>query len=100
VTQAFLLDASPDLAIIDLEMPRLGGYSTAVALRAVEQAFDRVPIPVLCFSAHSGDDAFRKALDTVGSATYLNKGGGGGLDELFNRLAQVLRTFRGQAALG
>ena len=51
------------------------------------------------FSARVCDDTFRRAMEEVGSASYLNKAGSGP-EELIGRLAQVLQTFSGAPALG
>lgn len=87
-----------DLVILDLEMPGLSGYHAAVALRAVESAFGLEPLPILFFSAHPCDERFKRAMQELGRAQYINKGEGP-VTELFPRLEQVLRTFRGLPAL-
>lgn len=99
VTRLFLRNENVDVCILDLEMPRLSGYHAAIALRALEQAFEVPPTPVLFFSARLCDEALRKAMEEVGHATYLHKAPEGGLEGMFERLAQVLRSIEGRPAL-
>jgi CheY-like chemotaxis protein len=98
VVEQWVRHQPPDLCVLDLEMPGLSGYHAAVALRAVERAFAGKPTPVVFFTARICDPTFKRAMDEIGSATYLNKAGNGPAD-LFARLAAVLRTFSGQPAL-
>ena len=57
----------PDLVILDLTMPVMGGYAAAVELRRV------VPeIPVLFFSIHDGPQLIRDAKE-VGARGFLRK---------------------------
>jgi CheY-like chemotaxis protein len=99
MTRQLLVSDPPDLCILDLEMPVLGGYHAAVSLRSVEQAFQSSPVPILFFTARPCDEVFRKALAQVGHASYLNKSSQAGPAEFFGRLEQVLRTFQGKPAL-
>lgn len=94
----FIRKQAPDLFILDLEMPGLSGFHAAVAARAAERAFGLAATPILFFSAHPCDDRFKKAMSELGGSTYLNKGAGKP-QELFDRVEQVLRTFKGRAAL-
>lgn len=98
VTEHLVRRQAPDLCILDLEMPGLSGYHAAVALRAIERAFGGKPTPVVFFTARVCDETFKRAMNEIGQATYLNKAGNGPA-ELFGRLAAVLRTFGGQPAL-
>jgi CheY-like chemotaxis protein len=82
------------LAVLDLDMPKLNGYQTAIALRAVERGFARtIPTPILFFTSHACDDVFRKVLDYCQPARYLNKGADATPDRIASRLTQVLASF-------
>jgi len=95
-TEHLLRLQPPDLYILDLEMPGLSGFHAAIALRAVERAMGRPPTPVLFFSARLCDAPFRKAMEEVGNAGYLNKAGASP-EQLLSRLTQVLQTFAARA---
>jgi DNA-binding NarL/FixJ family response regulator len=58
---------SPDVAIIDLEMPGLDGFGVAKTLKR-EQA----GVPVILLTAHKGDPLLRKAAD-LGFLGYMLK---------------------------
>jgi CheY-like chemotaxis protein len=98
-TRLLLRNERIDLCILDLEMPRLSGYHAAIALRALELAFEVQPTPVLFFSARVCDEPLRRAMEEVGHAIYLHKAPATGPEEMFERLAQVLRTIEGRPAL-
>ena len=98
VTDHLLRRRPPDLCILDLEMPGLSGYHTALSLRAIERAFNVPHAPILFFSARVCDETFKRAMEEIGHAGYLNKGGSAP-GEFFGRLEQVLRTFHGEPAL-
>ena len=98
VTDHLLRRRPPDLCILDLEMPGLSGYHTALALRSIERAFNVPHAPILFFSARVCDETFKRAMEEVGHASYLNKGGSAP-GEFFGRLERVLRTFQGEPAL-
>ena len=59
----------PDLIILDLKMPDLGGFEFMEVLR---ENGDWMDIPVVILSAVSDSDSIRKALD-LGAADYLTK---------------------------
>jgi CheY-like chemotaxis protein len=93
-TQAFIAEANVDLAILDLELPGLGGFAAAVALRAIEKGFRRPPTPILFFSGRALDDAAKRTLKTVEMATFLSKDAAQGPEQGFARLADALRILR------
>ena len=57
----------PDLVILDLTMPVMGGYAAAVELRRLAPE-----IPVLFFSIHEGTQLIRDAKE-VGARGFLKK---------------------------
>jgi chemotaxis protein histidine kinase CheA/ActR/RegA family two-component response regulator len=61
--------ASPDLILLDVEMPRMDGYELLATLKANESYRN---IPVVMVTSRAGDKHRRKALD-LGSAGYLVK---------------------------
>ena len=62
-------EQSPDLVILDLNMPRLNGYQVCERLKADPETSD---IPVLMLTAYSGPDQRVKGLQ-LGAADYLAK---------------------------
>lgn len=62
--------ARPDVALVDLDMPRLDGWGLLSRLRADPRLFD---VPVLFFSAH---DDYLQGLSAIeaGARDYLRKG--------------------------
>jgi CheY-like chemotaxis protein len=94
VTQAFIANAQIDLAILDLELPGLGGFAAAIAMRAIERAFNVDPAPIVFFSGRTLDEAARRSLATVESSMFLSKDTGRGAGHLFAKLAENLRTLR------
>jgi len=83
-----------DLIVLDVEMPVLNGYSTAISLRAFERGLRQNPTPILFFSSRVCDETFRKVLEHCQPARYLNKGADGSPPRIAERLAQVLSTLR------
>lgn len=81
---------SIDLVILDLEMPILGGYHTAIALRAFERGLRVRPVPVVFFTAYPFNATFKKVLEHCGPARYLNKGVDASPPRIAARLVQVL----------
>jgi PAS domain S-box-containing protein len=54
---------SYDLILMDIEMPIMDGYSATRAIRAIEQASGRRPVPILALTASVLAEALKKAID-------------------------------------
>ena len=87
-----------DLLIFDVNMPILDGINAAVCVRAAEKAAGLPPHPILFFTSNICDDAFRRALEYLAPARYLNKGTGSSGSELGERLVAVLQNLLSGAA--
>ena len=61
-------DLQPDLVLLDLEMPRLGGLAAIPRLRAQPR-----PPHIVAMSMYGADEACTLAL-AAGAATYVEKG--------------------------
>ncbi|RME85555.1 MAG: PAS domain-containing sensor histidine kinase, partial [Planctomycetota bacterium] len=63
---------SYDLVLMDLQMPGMDGYETSQALRALEKAEHRNPVPIVALSAHALKHYRDKALE-IGMNDFLQK---------------------------
>jgi DNA-binding NarL/FixJ family response regulator len=55
---ALITQSRPDVAILDIEMPRLSGFDVARAVREL-----RLPVEIVFLTMHKDEDIFNKALD-------------------------------------
>jgi two-component system, chemotaxis family, protein-glutamate methylesterase/glutaminase len=82
-----VFDLKPDLVTLDLEMPRLDGFTF---LRMVMQ---NQPTPVVVVSARSEDESVFKALE-LGAVEFVAKPSGRVSPELFNIRGDLVRKVR------
>ncbi len=61
-----VLDARPDLVIMDIKMPKLSG------LQASRTIMEKAPVPIILLTAYT-DDAFIEEAASVGAMAYLVK---------------------------
>ena len=59
----------PDVALLDIEMPRMDGYELTVALRARPQC---AQLPIVVLTSRAGDKHRRRAFE-LGATEYLVK---------------------------
>lgn len=92
LTERFEKREPVDLAILDIQMPVMSGINAAVALRAVENGFEREKrrIPILFFSVKKCDEMLKKVMQFCAPAHYINKGTNDSKEALFNRVKQVI----------
>lgn len=84
-------ELKPDLVTLDLEMPRMGGFSM---LRLMMQAR---PTPVLVISSHSGEADVFKALE-LGAIDFVAKPSRPASSQLYSiqeNLTRIIRDFAG-----
>lgn len=81
------------VAIFDLQMPKLNGLAAAIALRAIEEAFGRKPLPVIFFSSVRINDSLRAAMQEVNPAAYLHKSNSDNPEAMVGRLEQVMAAM-------
>lgn len=55
---ALIEESRPDVAILDVEMPKMGGFEVAGAIRK-----RRLPVEIVFLTMHKDEDIFNKALD-------------------------------------
>lgn len=78
------------IAIFDLQMPKLNGIGAATALRAVEAALGRKPLPVIFFSAVRVNDKLKEAMTDAMPASYLHKSDTENPENMLGRLEEVM----------
>lgn len=82
-----------NLIILDIRMPFLSGISTAIAIRAIEDAMEKPKTPILFFSVKQADDELKKFIEHTTPAFYLNKGATENIEDLEKRLVYALKTI-------
>jgi putative two-component system response regulator len=88
-----LENVTPDLILLDVEMPEMDGYTAIKQLKADERFAD---IPVIFLTSKSDDSSELEGFD-LGAADYLTKPFSGPL--LLKRIANQLLIVRSQVAL-
>jgi CheY-like chemotaxis protein len=63
-----------DIAIIDLNMPVMDGLTAARMIRSLEAQKNLKAVPIIFFSAEKADDNFKKQMENLSPANYMNKG--------------------------
>ncbi|MFO8055926.1 MAG: response regulator [bacterium] len=81
------------LVVMDVKMPVLNGISSAVAMRAHEQAQDMDNVPILFFTSKRCDETFRKVLLHCAPAMYINKGSSVSPNQLQDRVGKVVNQL-------
>jgi CheY-like chemotaxis protein len=79
-----------DLAIIDLVMPIMDGFTAAKTLRTLEFQHKISATPIIFFSAVQADDTFREKMEMLNPAIYLNKGADPEPESLARRVEQLV----------
>jgi len=79
-----------DVAIIDVVMPIMDGFTAAKTLRAIESKYKISATPIIFFSAVQADDSFREKMELLSPAMYLNKGADSEPDSLARRVKQLV----------
>lgn len=84
-----------DLIMLDVNMPILDGINAALCIRAAEKAAGGAKHPLLFFTSNLIDERFRRALEYLSPARYINKGAAGSGPDLGDRLVAVVRSLVG-----
>lgn len=79
-----------DIAIIDLNMPVMDGLTTARMIRSLEAQKNRKAVPIIFFSAEKADDTFKKQMENLAPANYMNKGNDANHDTLASRVESLI----------
>jgi hypothetical protein len=83
----------PVLAVLEVELPMLGGAAAAQALRAIEKGLGLPATPLLFYTTSPADEAFRGFLSHVGRAVHLQKAADVPPDEQAKRLAVAVKRL-------
>ncbi|OHE70509.1 MAG: hypothetical protein A2007_03275 [Verrucomicrobia bacterium GWC2_42_7] len=68
----YLKDHTPDLILMDIQMPELDGYNTTQRIRKGEVGAENKNIPIIAFTAYATPDDRRKSLD-AGVNSFITK---------------------------
>jgi len=79
-----------DLAIIDLNMPVMDGFTAARAIRALEVQHKAEKVPIVFFSAVKADENLKKQMATLDPAGYVNKGSDPDPEKLVDRVEYLM----------
>ena len=79
-----------DIAIIDLNMPVMDGLTAARMIRSIEAHNNNKAVPIIFFSAEKADDNFKKQMESLDPANYMNKGNDTNPDTLASRVESLI----------
>ncbi|HEY4717132.1 MAG TPA: response regulator [bacterium] len=80
-----------NIVILDVNMPQINGVNAAKTFRVLEESFGKkFKTPILFFSVVRCDENFKKFLDFIKPAAYLNKGNSSNPDDLAKRVLDVI----------
>ncbi len=77
-------------AIIDLNMPVMDGLTAARTLRALEEKDSIIKVPIVFFSGVKADESFRRKMELLAPAHYVNKGTDPDPENLVKRVQGLL----------
>ena len=95
LTRSLVAGRKTDLLILDIRLPLLDGRDAAFVVRAVESALGMRKTPILFFSPVICDVPFKAMLEQLGNAKYVRKSEGKTVDQLSDRIAQVVGKLVG-----
>ena len=79
-----------DLAILDIEMPGMDGFTAARVLRTLESSLKVKHCPIIFFSGKKADEALKKQMALYSPVRYLNKGSDGDIEDLMSRVGALV----------
>jgi CheY-like chemotaxis protein len=79
-----------DLAIIDLNMPVMDGFTAARGVRALEIQHKSEKVPIVFFSAVKADENLKKQMTAFDPAGYVNKGSDPDPEKLVARVEYLM----------
>ncbi|HEY4717254.1 MAG TPA: response regulator [bacterium] len=83
------------LIVLDVNMPKVGGFETALAVRDIEKDFQHIPpVPILFFTVRKADQHIRELLQKLSPAAYVNKGIEASPQKLAERLYKVIISLK------
>ncbi len=91
-TRAIEAGRRPLFAIVDLSMPVMDGLTAVKTIRSIEEKMSIDRMPVVFFSAIKADEDFKKQMELLRPANYINKGSSEKKEDLVQRI-EALITF-------
>jgi CheY-like chemotaxis protein len=79
-----------DLAILDIEMPGMDGFTAARVLRTLESKLRGKPCPIIFFSGKKADENLKRQMALYSPVRYLNKGTEGDVEDLMSRVGALV----------
>jgi CheY-like chemotaxis protein len=95
-TQRVTANQPLSLVILDLEMPVMDGITAARIIRTVETKCGVAKTPILFFSGRKCDDGFKRQLEALAPASYVNKGSDADPEQLIERIDQLVIHLQNQ----
>ena len=86
---------SVDLAILDIEMPVMDGFTAARVLRSLEKKLRVPPCPIIFFSAKKAGESLKRQMALYHPVRYLNKGAEGSGEDLTKRISFLISHLSG-----
>src|SRR4030043_304910 len=95
-TKIFKRNVRVSFAIIDLNMPVMDGLTAARTLRALEEKDSIIKVPIVFFSGIKADESFRRKMELLAPAHYVNKGTDPDHENLVKRVQGLLNFISQQ----
>jgi CheY-like chemotaxis protein len=95
-TKIFKRNVRVSFAIIDLNMPVMDGLTAARTLRALEEKDSIIKVPIVFFSGIKADESFRRKMELLAPAHYVNKGTDPDPENLVKRVQGLLNFISQQ----
>ena len=83
-----------ELVMLDVQMPVLDGFNSALSMRAIERGYGHPrPTPLIFFSSQPCNERARWVVEACRPAIYINKEASPDLTGLVDRVEQVMHRM-------
>ena len=90
MARLLLAKQPPSLIVVDLQLDRIGGQATAVAIRALERGADQKKVPMLLYGPDATDADIKSFCKGLGSTVHLRSHDEKGREEQAQRLLKAI----------